>query len=76
MAMTTTQIRAELKKRGWTYEEVGKLATPPLSYSIIQRNVKKVQSHKSQRAREAIAKALDLSVGEVYGEGTVRQKVG
>ena len=76
MAMSTTQIRAALKRLGWTYEQVGKLADPPLSTSIIQRNVRKVPSHKSQRARTAIATALDKSVEEVYGEGPARQKVG
>lgn len=76
MAMTTTQIRAELKRRGWTYERVGRLADPPLSPSIIQRNVKKIASHKSARAREVIAQALDRTVEDVYGDGAARQMVG
>lgn len=67
MAMTAAQIRAALKKKGLTYDQVGRLADPPLSKTIIARNVKKVPSHKSARAREAIARALETSVDDVYG---------
>lgn len=68
MPMSATQIRAALKRKRLTYDEVGALAEPKLSKTIISRNIKKVPSHKSARARCAIAKALELPVEEVFGE--------
>ena len=80
MAMSATQIQSQLKKRGWTHERVGALANPPLSATMILRNVRKIESHKSARAREAIAVALGRTVAEVFGEtagaGASLQKVG
>lgn len=69
MALTAAQIRKRLKDRGLTYGQVGALVDPPLSKTIISRNIKKVAGHMSARARYAIALALDATVEEVYGAG-------
>jgi hypothetical protein len=69
MSMSATQIRAELRKRELTYEQVGQLAEgEPLSRAMISRNIKKVASHKSARAQRAIARALGRDVKEVFGK--------
>lgn len=69
MAMTPEQIKQELEMRGITYRQVGRRARPkPISSSTIYKNVHQVPTAKSARARRLIAKAIDRSPEEVFGE--------
>lgn len=76
MALSTTQIKKAMKDRGLTYREIAAMATPPVSLSLIAKNVNKVEGCKSVRARETIARALGMKVEDVYGDGASRQMVG
>jgi hypothetical protein len=68
MALTTVQIKKALRMKGLTYEQVGAMATPPVSVSTIYKNIRKLPGCISANAQQAIARAIDMSVEDVFGD--------
>jgi hypothetical protein len=68
MALTTVQIKKALRTKGLTYEQVGALATPPVSVSTIYKNIRKLPGCISANAQQAIATAIDMTVEDVFGD--------
>lgn len=68
MPMSPDQIKAELEKRGISYEMIARRARPKrLSRSTIFKNVHQVPTGKSAKARRLIAKAIERTPEEVFG---------
>jgi lambda repressor-like predicted transcriptional regulator len=67
--MTPDEIKAELAKRGLSYDKVARRARPNrLTRSTIYKNVHQLPGAKSARARRLIASAIERDVTEVFGD--------